>query len=211
MAQAIDALGRCRVRPFVAVDCTTIPPSLAESVLSGHEVGKFAGAVRRQISPFVPNQKGDALLRRTRRSPARRPAPSLRALAACQTQSVGPTRVQPIDLRVVAAIFTHRWVPVSARLRGDLVFRSRPCASTVSRLASGRPSEHGGLPPWGWRRLAMASRRRISCTGRRRTVALYGGSPPPLDRGTASAMARSFASQRFWARQEDQSRGRSGY
>ena len=58
VAEAIHRASRRANGPFVVVDCTTIPPTLAESRLFGHEKGSFTGAVSRQLSPFVEAQGG---------------------------------------------------------------------------------------------------------------------------------------------------------
>ncbi|MCK6593560.1 MAG: sigma 54-interacting transcriptional regulator, partial [Polyangiaceae bacterium] len=46
-ARAIHVNSRRQARPFVTVDCTTLPQQLVESELFGHERGAFTGADRR--------------------------------------------------------------------------------------------------------------------------------------------------------------------
>jgi DNA-binding NtrC family response regulator len=48
-ARAVHAASARADKPFVVLDCTTIPPNLAASVLFGHEKGAFTGANERRI------------------------------------------------------------------------------------------------------------------------------------------------------------------
>ncbi len=51
-AQGIHEASARRGGPFVVVDCGSIPESLAESVIFGHERGAFTGADTARSSPF---------------------------------------------------------------------------------------------------------------------------------------------------------------
>ena len=52
LARAIHKLSPRRDRPFVRVDCASIPAGLLESELFGHEKGAFTGAIAQQIGRF---------------------------------------------------------------------------------------------------------------------------------------------------------------
>ncbi len=58
-------------KPFVVVDCGSIPPTLAESLLFGHEKGAFTGAHGAAQGGARRGPRGDALPRRARRAAAR--------------------------------------------------------------------------------------------------------------------------------------------
>jgi transcriptional regulator of acetoin/glycerol metabolism len=58
VAQAIHRASRRCAGPFVVVDCTTIPATLAESQLFGHEKGPSPARRHDKVSPFVAAQGG---------------------------------------------------------------------------------------------------------------------------------------------------------
>jgi DNA-binding NtrC family response regulator len=124
VAQAIHQASRRSLGPFVTVDCTTIPASLAESKLFGHEKGAFTGAVTRHVSPFVAAQGGTIFFDELGELPLDIQPKLLRALEARQIQSVGSPRYQPIDVRVVAATRRNLHMEMNAkRFRDDLYYR----------------------------------------------------------------------------------------
>ena len=62
VAQAIHQASQRAKKAFIVVDCGSIPPSLAESALFGHERGAFTGAIDKKISPFVEADGGTIFL-----------------------------------------------------------------------------------------------------------------------------------------------------
>jgi DNA-binding NtrC family response regulator len=124
VAQAIHAASRRREGPFITVDCTTIPAALAESMLFGHEKGAFTGAIGRHVSPFIAAQGGTIFFDELGELPLEIQPKLLRALEARQIQSVGSTRYQPIDVRVIAATRRNLHAEMNLkRFRDDLYFR----------------------------------------------------------------------------------------
>ena len=124
VAQAIHLASRRKAGPLVVVDCTTIPASLAESRLFGHEKGAFTGAVTRQTSPFIEAQGGTLFFDELGELPSDVQPKLLRALEARQIQTVGSTRYLPIDVRVVAATRRDLHAEMNAkRFRDDLYYR----------------------------------------------------------------------------------------
>jgi DNA-binding NtrC family response regulator len=124
VAEAIHKASRRAGGPFIVVDCTTIPASLAESRLFGHEKGAFTGAVSRQVSPFVEAHGGTVFFDELGELPTEIQPKLLRALEARQIQSVGSTRYQPIDVRIVAATRRNMHEEInSKRFRDDLYHR----------------------------------------------------------------------------------------
>src|SRR5207245_4880040 len=53
VARAIHFRGSLRKRPFVAVDCGSLVPTLIESELFGYERGAFTGALKSKEGLFV--------------------------------------------------------------------------------------------------------------------------------------------------------------
>jgi DNA-binding NtrC family response regulator len=124
VAEALHRASRRRDGPLIVVDCTTIPASLAESRLFGHEKGAFTGAVSRQISPFIEAHGGTIFFDELGELPVEIQPKLLRALEARQIQSVGSTRYQPIDVRVIAATRRNMHEEINTkRFRDDLYHR----------------------------------------------------------------------------------------
>jgi DNA-binding NtrC family response regulator len=124
VAQAIHRTSRRREGLFVTVDCTTIPASLAESKLFGHEKGAFTGAVARGTSPFVDAQGGTLFFDELGELPGEIQPKLLRVLEAREIQSVGSNRYRPVDVRVIAATRRNMHTEMNAkRFRDDLYYR----------------------------------------------------------------------------------------
>ena len=103
VAQAIhDKSDRAR-KPFVVIDCSAIPPSLAESTLFGHEKGAFTGAVSKRVSPFVEAQGGTVFLDELGELPLDVQPKLLRVLAEQRVRSVGANGYVPVNVRILAA------------------------------------------------------------------------------------------------------------
>jgi DNA-binding NtrC family response regulator len=118
-----DASPRAR-QPFVVVDCGSIPPTLAESILFGHEKGAFTGADQRRRGALAEADGGTLFLDELGELPLELQPKLLRALSEKQVKRVGASSFEPIDVRVLAA--TRRDVSAemnAGRFRSDLYFR----------------------------------------------------------------------------------------
>ena len=62
VARAIWHYSDRAMQPFVAVNCTSIPETLVESEMFGHERGAFTGAGGRRIGRFEQAHKGTIFL-----------------------------------------------------------------------------------------------------------------------------------------------------
>ncbi|HRH00047.1 MAG TPA: sigma 54-interacting transcriptional regulator [Polyangiaceae bacterium] len=124
VAQAIHQASMRAHKPFVVVDCGSIPPSLAESALFGHERGSFTGAVDKRISPFVEADGGTIFLDELGELPVDVQPKLLRALAEQRIKSVGSNNYKPVNVRVIAATRRDLVREVNAgTFRSDLYFR----------------------------------------------------------------------------------------
>jgi DNA-binding NtrC family response regulator len=124
VAQLIHRLGGERGRPFVAVNCAAVPKDLAESYLFGHVQGAFTGAVRDQAGKFVEADGGTLFLDEIGELTLEIQAKLLRVLQDGQVTPLGATRVQNVNVRIVAA--TNRKLDqeiVAGRFREDLYYR----------------------------------------------------------------------------------------
>jgi len=123
-ARAIHNAGNRAHGPFVVVDCTTLPDTLAESLLFGHERGSFTGADRRQTGLIEQADGGTLFLDEIGELPLSVQAKFLRVLQERSYRPVGGGQLRQSDFRLVAA--TNRDLAAMARLgsfRQDLLYR----------------------------------------------------------------------------------------
>ena len=122
-AQAIHGAS-ARKGPFVVVDCASIPPSLAESTLFGHERGAFTGAAHRRLSPFIEAKGGTLFLDELGELPLDLQPRLLRVLAERRVKAVGSNEYVDVDVRVVCATRQDLVRGVhDGSFRSDLYFR----------------------------------------------------------------------------------------
>jgi DNA-binding NtrC family response regulator len=124
VAQALHLASARAKKAFVVVDCGSIPPTLAEATLFGHERGAFTGAVDKRLSPFVEADGGTIFLDELGELPVDVQPKLLRALAERRIKSVGGSTYREVDVRVIAATRRDlvRAVNTGA-FRSDLYFR----------------------------------------------------------------------------------------
>ncbi len=124
VAQAIHMGSSRAKKPFVVVDCGSIPPTLAEATLFGHERGAFTGAVDKRLSPFEEAAGGTIFLDELGELPIEVQPKLLRALAERRVKSVGGSNYREVDVRVLAATRRDLVRAVNANtFRSDLYFR----------------------------------------------------------------------------------------
>jgi len=135
VAKAVHEGSPRRDRPFVVVDCGSIPHGLAESTLFGHVRGAFTGATDNRTSPFVLAEGGTVFLDELGELPLDTQPKLLRALAERRVQPVGGTGYVPFDARIVAA--TRRDLSRAVNedaFRSDLYFRIAQMRITLPPL-----------------------------------------------------------------------------
>ena len=124
-AQAIHSLSSRSGGPFVRLNCTTIPPNLAEAELFGYEGGAFTGAAKNgKMGKFEAADRGSIFLDEINSLPPEIQPKLLRVLQEREVEHVGATSSIPIDTRVIVASN----VPLSAlveagQFRRDLYYR----------------------------------------------------------------------------------------
>ncbi|HWL88881.1 MAG TPA: sigma 54-interacting transcriptional regulator [Polyangiaceae bacterium] len=124
VAKSVHDASPQRNGPFVVVDCGSIPPMLAESLLFGHERGAFTGAHERRKGALQEADGGTLFLDELGELPLDLQPKLLRALAERQIKRVGGNAVEPIDVRVLAATRRDLGREMNAgRFRSDLFFR----------------------------------------------------------------------------------------
>lgn len=124
VARAIHFRGLFSSRPFVAVDCGALVPTLIESELFGYEKGAFTGAQRSKTGLFQSANGGTIFLDEIGELSMEMQAKLLRVLQEKEIRPVGSNQRINIDVRVIAA--TNRDLEAAYRngtFRKDLYFR----------------------------------------------------------------------------------------
>ncbi|MCI0699368.1 sigma-54 dependent transcriptional regulator [candidate division KSB1 bacterium] len=111
-------------QPFVAINCATIPESIAESELFGHERGAFTGAQQRRVGKFEWAGQGTIFLDELDCLPLELQTKLLRALEDKVFERLGGNRQIRLRARLVAAAKSDLPQAVEAgNLRTDLYYR----------------------------------------------------------------------------------------
>lgn len=136
IAKHLHALVCGPTRPFVHVNCGSIPESLFESEMFGYERGSFTGALQGGKKGLIENAGGGTLfLDEVGEIPLISQAKLLKFLEDGTVQRIGASSAKRIDVRVIAA--TNRDLDLmveEGRFRRDLYFRLKVIALDVPPL-----------------------------------------------------------------------------
>jgi len=124
VARAVHEASPRAARPFVVVDCASLPETLFESELFGHEKGAFTGAQAARAGLVESAGGGTLFLDEVGDIPLPMQVKLLRLLESGTYRRVGSTELRRSDVRVVSA--THRdleGMVEAGRFRQDLFFR----------------------------------------------------------------------------------------
>lgn len=106
IAQALHQNSGRKLKPFVRVACASLPETLLESELFGHEKGSFTGALSARAGRFEIADGGTLFLDEIGDISATVQVKLLRFLEEREFERVGGNRTYKVDVRIVAA--THR-------------------------------------------------------------------------------------------------------
>ncbi|HJY83477.1 MAG TPA: sigma-54 dependent transcriptional regulator [Candidatus Binatia bacterium] len=124
VARAIHDHSPRRERPFVVIDCGTVPESLLETELFGHVKGAFTGAATTKKGLFEEAHGGTLFLDEIGDITPLFQAKLLRVLQTREIRPVGSTKRLTIDVRVIAATNKDLKKLVAERqFRDDLYYR----------------------------------------------------------------------------------------
>jgi len=122
-------------QPFVIIELTSIPESLMESELFGHEKGAFTGADSQKIGRMELAHRGTLFLDEIGEIPPSVQVKLLRVLQDGKLFRVGGTKAIQSDFRLIAA--TNRTLTEeisSGRFREDLYYRLNVMSMTIPPL-----------------------------------------------------------------------------
>jgi DNA-binding NtrC family response regulator len=162
VARAIHFRGAFASRPFVAVDCGSLVPTLIESELFGYEKGAFTGALKSKQGLFQAADSGVIFLDEVGELPVELQAKLLRVLQEKEVRPVGSNQRVKVDVRVIAA--TNRDLEMAYKngtFRKDLYFRLNVVTVHVPALRE-RRSDIPMLVNWFCERYAPGSDLHVS-------------------------------------------------
>jgi PAS domain S-box-containing protein len=141
-ARMIHEASPRREKPFVKVDCASIPENLIESELFGYAPGAFTGAhPKGRVGFFEMAEGGTIFLDEIGEMPLALQSKLLRVLQDRELTPVGSSKARKTNVRVIAA--TNRNLENEARLgtfRSDLFFRLRVAVLEIPPLRD-RPDD----------------------------------------------------------------------
>jgi transcriptional regulator with PAS, ATPase and Fis domain len=121
--------------PFVVLDCASVPESLLESEIFGHDCGAFTDATADRPGVLEAANRGTVFLDEIGELSLSLQAKLLRAIEAKEVKRLGATQSRTVDLRFVSATNRNVEQEVAAgRFRLDLYHRLNGMTLTVPPL-----------------------------------------------------------------------------
>ena len=134
-AAAIHKLSKRHNKPFIKVNCASLPATLIESELFGHEKGAFTGAIQKQIGRFELANGGTLFLDEVSEIPVELQSKLLRVLQEGEIERIGSSKTIKVDVRIIAA--TNRSLEEMIKkgnFRKDLFYRLNVYPVTIAPL-----------------------------------------------------------------------------
>lgn len=124
VAHAIHHLSQRKTKPFIKVSCASLPETLLESELFGHEKGSFTGAIYSKKGRFELADTGTIFLDDVDDMSSTVQVKLLRVLQEREFEKVGGTETIKINLRIIAASKKDLSIEIkNGRFREDLFYR----------------------------------------------------------------------------------------
>lgn len=143
-ARAVHTTSSRKDKPFIAVNCGSIPPELVESEFFGHKKGSFTGAIADRAGFFASADGGTLFLDEIGELPLPAQVKLLRAIQEGMITKIGAGKAESVNVRIIAATNRNLIEDVAAgRFREDLFHR---IAVGVLHLPAIR-DRHGDLNP----------------------------------------------------------------
>lgn len=111
-------------QPFIKVNCASIPDTLLESELFGHEKGSFTGATRKRVGLFELANHGTLFLDEVSEMSLSTQAKLLRAIQQQEFHRIGGNEPIKVDTRIICATNADIYAAVvQGKFREDLFYR----------------------------------------------------------------------------------------
>lgn len=124
VARGIHYSGPLSDKPFIPVNCASLPAELIESELFGHKKGSFTGAIVETKGLFQAASQGTLFLDEISEMPIGVQAKLLRVLQEGVIRPVGGTEEIPVNVRVISASNRDPEKAIQeGKLREDLYYR----------------------------------------------------------------------------------------
>jgi len=124
IAKTIHGLSSRADKPFIAINCASVPENLLESELFGHEKGAFTGALLERKGLFEAADGGSILLDEIGSMPFPMQAKLLDVLQDRAVRRIGSNKSKTMNVRVIAATNTDLVKAIdSGSFRSDLYYR----------------------------------------------------------------------------------------
>jgi len=144
VARAVHHLSSRKNRPFIEINCGSLPFNLLETELFGHERGAFTDAKSRKIGLFEEANGGTIFLDEIGEMDMNLQVKLLRVLEDRKIRRLGGTRSIDIDARVIAATNRDLKEAIQEKVfREDLFYRLNVFPIQVSPLRERRED----IPP----------------------------------------------------------------
>ncbi len=103
VAKRIHQLSKRSNKPFIAIDCGSIPKELAASEFFGHVKGSFTGAINEKTGAFVEAEGGTLFLDEIGNLSYEVQVQLLRALQERRIRPIGSIKEIEVDVRIICA------------------------------------------------------------------------------------------------------------
>jgi two-component system response regulator AtoC len=124
LASFIHSKSRRAARPFVKIDCATLPSDLLEAELFGYERGAFTGAIEAKAGRFEAAQRGTIVLDEIAHLSNDAQAKLLRVIETREFERLGGRKTIKLDARLIALTNVDLGTAVKGgRFREDLFYR----------------------------------------------------------------------------------------
>lgn len=124
IARAVHYNGKRKDKPFIVVNCASIPRELLESELFGHERGSFTGAYQKKLGKFELANEGTIFLDEVGELEMLLQAKLLRVIQQREFERVGGTETIKTDVRIISATNRDLKQAVETKeFREDLFYR----------------------------------------------------------------------------------------
>jgi DNA-binding NtrC family response regulator len=135
IADCIHNLSSRKGKPFVKINCATLPANLIESELFGHEKGAFTGAIAKRVGKFDQANGGTIFLDEIGELPLDLQVKLLRVIQEKEIEPIGGRSSVKINVRVIAATNRNLEKEVGeGRFRLDLYYRLNVFPITLPSL-----------------------------------------------------------------------------